>query len=94
MGTKTGQIVPNGKPGARNGCPNNDNATGERQDKSIQVMKPVVERMIIITVTVVFVFFSIAYFCNQEWARLPWCILLFVISLYNLLRNRKNIEKE
>jgi hypothetical protein len=51
-------------------------------------MKPVVKKTILYTVTAVFVFFSIAYFCDKEWARLPWCILLVGISLYNLIWNR------
>ena len=51
-------------------------------------MKPVVKKTILYIVTVVFVFFSITYLCGQEWARIPFSLLLIGISLYNLIWNR------
>ena len=51
-------------------------------------MKPVVKKTILYIVTTVFVLFSIAYVCGQEWARIPWSILLMGICLYNLIWNR------
>lgn len=51
-------------------------------------MKHPAKRIIEGIVAAVFVFFSIAYFCDKEWARIPWCILLMGISLYNLIWNR------
>ena len=57
-------------------------------------MKHPVKKIILAIVTAVFVFFSIAYFCDKEWARFPWCILLVGISLYNLIWNRPSKEEE
>ena len=51
-------------------------------------MKHPAKRIIEGIVAAVFVFFSIAYFCDKEWAQLPWKIFLMGISLYNLIWNR------
>lgn len=53
-------------------------------------MKPTVHKIIRITLAVVFAFFTVAYILDQEWAVLPWRILLLVVCLYNLIWNKPN----
>ncbi len=60
-------------------------------------MKTRVEKTILITLGVICIALFIAYmFFNQEWARLPWAVLLMVICLFNLwtyLRSSKNKDE-
>jgi hypothetical protein len=52
-------------------------------------MKPKINKAVRISIGVVFLVFFLFYVCfEKDWARLPFYIMLIVISLYNLIWNR------